>query len=103
VEDGMQDLDHYIEIGAIEIVGVDESGEFILSITDAAKELAPELWAAHVKHIDDTLIGLYKKGLMQVDYDENLEATFSLSEEGMKAAREFGLLPMDIEKDIPNN
>ena len=99
----MSDLDRYIEIGAIEVVGVDEGGEFILSITEAAKELAPELWVAHVNHIDETLINLYKKGLMTVEYDENLDATFSLSEEGKKAIKSFGLLPMDIEKDIPNN
>jgi len=103
VEDGMSDLDHYIEIGAIEVVGVDEGGEFILSITEAAKELAPELWAAHVNHIDETLVNLYEKGLMSVEYDENLEATFSLSEEGKRVAKTFGLLPMDVEKDIPNN
>jgi len=103
MEDGMSDLDHYLDIGAIEMVGVDESGEFILSITEAAKELAPELWAAHVNHIDETLISLYKKGLMSVEYDENLDATFSLNEEGKKAIKNFGLIPMDIEKDIPNN
>jgi hypothetical protein len=103
MENNMPDLDRYIEIGAIEVVGVDESGEFILQITEAAKELAPELWAAHMNHIDETLIGLYKAGLMKVEYDDNLEATFSLSEEGMEVAKQHGLIPTDFEKDIPNN
>lgn len=97
-------LDHLIEIGAIEIVGVDESGEFILGITERAKEVAPDLWEAHVAHIDETLLELYDKGLMQVDYDENLEASFSLSEEGLRVARQHGLLPMDINiDDFPDN
>jgi hypothetical protein len=100
----MSELDHLIEIGAIEIVGVDESGEFILGITELAKEVAPDLWEAHVAHVDETLLELYDKGLMQVDYDENLEASFSLSEEGMRVAREHGLLPMDISlEDYPDD
>ena len=103
MEDEMPDIDRYIEIGAIDVVGVDENGEFILSITDAAKELAPELWKAHMNHIDETLLSLYKSGLMQVEYDENLEAVFSLRKEGFEVAKQHGLLPMDVQKDIPNN
>ena len=34
---------HYLEIGAIEIAGMDESGEMIFAISKNAKEIAPEL------------------------------------------------------------
>lgn len=45
-------LDHYIEIGAISIEGVDPDGELILSVTDKARELAPDLWQAHIEDKD---------------------------------------------------
>jgi len=84
-------MDYYLEIGAIEISGVDKDGEILFSITEKAKELAPELWQSHQEHIDNTLIDLYKKGLIDVEYDENLEAGIKLSEAGIEASKEYGL------------
>jgi len=83
-------MDYYLEIGAIEISGVDKDGEILFSITEKAKELAPELWQSHQEHIDNTLIDLYKKGLIDVEYDENLEAGIKLSEAGIEASKEYG-------------
>ena len=40
-------LEHYLEIGAVEIAGMDESGEIIFAITEKAKAIAPEIWEAH--------------------------------------------------------
>jgi len=84
-------MDYYLEIGAIEISGVDKDGEILFSITEKAKELAPELWQSHQEHIDNTFIDLYKKGLIDVEYDENLEAGIKLSEAGIEASKEYGL------------
>jgi hypothetical protein len=39
---------------------------------------------------------------MEVEYDENLEATLHLSKEGYLAAKQLGLVEMDI-RDLPNN
>jgi hypothetical protein len=101
-EDDMR-LEHYIEIGAIEIAGVNESGDVIFAINEIAKDIAPELWEAHTEYVDKTLIDLYQAGYVKVDYDENLEAMISLSEEGFKIAKERGILPVDMEFDIPND
>ena len=40
-------LAHYLEIGAIELEGVDESGEMIFSITEKAKELLNKFNNSH--------------------------------------------------------
>jgi hypothetical protein len=96
-------LAHYLEIGAVEIAGMDESGEMIFEITEKAQEIAPELWQAHTDHVDKTLIELYESGYLNVEYDENLEAMISLSEEGLKIAKEKGILPIDLQLDIPND
>jgi hypothetical protein len=97
-EDGDDELDlqHYLEIGAITVEGMDENGEFIFAISESAKDSAPELWEAHVRYVDESLIRLYEKGLMEVEYDENLEATLHLSPEGQKLAKEMGLIQIDM-------
>ena len=83
-------LDHYIEIGAISIEGVDPDGELILSVTDKAKELAPDLWQAHIEYVDKQLIDL--------EYNENLEATFKLSPTAVEDIKDKGIWLVD-EKD----
>ena len=96
-------MEYYISIGAIELAGMDEDGEFIFNITDRAKKLAPELWRAHQEHVDESLIELYNKGLINVTYNEDLEAVIEMSDEGKKMAKEFGLIEMDMNTDIPND
>ena len=94
----------YLEMGAVELAGMDEEGEFIFQITEKAKNIAPELWEAHQKHVDRSLVQLYKAGLIKVTYNDNLEATIEMSEEGHKMAKELGLVEIDMhEEDIPND
>jgi len=100
-EEEMQ-MEHYLEIGAISLAGMDENGEIIYAIEDKAKELAPELWEAHIRYVDESLMKLYEKGLMEVEYDENLEATLHLSVEGHRLAKEMGLIQIDMPRP-PND
>ena len=94
-----RDLEYYIEIGAIEISGVDEYGEIIFKITDKAEEVAPHLWQSHKDYIDQTLLDLYKKDLISVEYNENLEATITLTEEAKKIAKQHGMLEIEEENN----
>jgi len=96
-------LAYYLEIGAVNFEGVDENGEIIYSISEDAKEIAPELWQSHIDYIDRSLMDLYEKGLAQIEYNEDLEAIVSLSPEGHRLAREMGLIEMDLDTDIPND
>ena len=95
-------LAHYLEIGAIELEGMDENGEMIFSITEKAKDLAPELWEAHIEHIDESLIALYEMDLIEVEYDDNLEAIIKIKPEGYEMAKDMGLIELDT-NDTPNN
>ena len=101
-EDDMK-LEHYIEIGAVTIEGIDESGEFIFSISEKAQEIAPELWQAHEEYTERALLDLYEKDLITIEYDENLEATINISPEGMELARQYGLIDQMNIDDIPND
>ena len=95
-------LAYYLEIGAVTLEGVDESGEIIYGISEIAKEIAPELWQSHIEYVDKSLMELYEAGLVEIEYDENLEATLHLSPEGQKIAKEKGLIELD-ETEIPND
>ena len=77
-------------------------GEMIFSITDKAKELAPELWNAHMKHVEESLMVLYENDLVNVEYDENLEAKISIKPEGYQMAKELGLIEYE-KKETPDN
>jgi len=88
-------FDYYMEIGAIELSGLDESGEIVFKVTDKAKDLAPELWKAHADYVDDTLLELYSKDLISVEYDENLQATISLTKQAQKIIEDKGIMPLD--------
>ena len=94
---------YYLQIGAISFEGMDENGEIIYAISEDAKELAPELWQSHVDYVDKSLMELYEQGLVEIEYDENLEATLHISPEGQKIAREKGLIEMEFNPDIPND
>ena len=101
-DDSDSKLAYYIEIGAVSLEGMDENGEMIFSISETAKDIAPELWQSHIEYVDKSLMELYEAGLVEVEYDENLEATLHLSPEGLKLAKEKGLIEFDM-PDIPND
>ena len=104
MEDNMEDNDalekiqYYIEIGAIRLAGYNEEGEAVFELNEEnTKELAPELWEAHKEYVDQNLIELYEDGLMEIEYDENLEATMHFTEEGYIIAKQKGVIPLDPE------
>jgi len=74
----------------------------IFAISEDAKEIAPELWEAHMNYVDKTLLDLFDAGLINIEYDENLEATITLSPEGFQIAKQKGVLPIDM-PELPNN
>jgi hypothetical protein len=95
-EYAMERIGYYLEIGAIRLAGYNDDGEAIFELNeDITKRLAPELWEAHIEYTDKILIDLYKDGLVNVEYDEDLNAIMHFSEEGLKIAKEKGALPIE--------
>lgn len=84
-------------MGVIEVVGIEEDGEFIFKITDLAKEIAPELWEVHVEEVDKIFMELFDMGLVNITYNENLEAEFELTEEGKSVAKQYGIVSIENE------
>jgi hypothetical protein len=102
-QDGFdQMMEHYVEIGAVTVNGIDKSGNFIYVITDKAKELAPDLWEVHHEMIDEALIGLFEQGLIEVEYDEDLNANMKISDTAREVMYQLGYIDME-NLDDPDN
>lgn len=95
-EEALEQIQRYIEMGAIRLAGYNEDGEAVFELNEAiTKEIAPELWEAHMEYVDEKLLDLFESGLMDVEYDENLEATMHFTEEGYSIAKEKGIIPIE--------
>ena len=95
-EEYIEKIKHYIEIGAIKFAGHDEYGEIVYEINEkVTKSLAPELWYAHEDYVEDGLLDLLGRNLMNIDYDENLQATMLFTEEGYDVAKRMGIVPLE--------
>lgn len=83
-------FEHYISIGVIELSGVNEDGEPMYRLNEAAKDLAPELWEMHLSMVDETILELFQKDLVEIEYDEELNANIRLSPLGIELLKELG-------------
>jgi len=99
-EEHREVMDRLVEEGAAILDGIDEHGEPIYKFDmDILEEVLPELHQVFMDDMDKVLIGLYERGLIEVSYDENLNAEMSVSAEGKQALEDAGF-DMD---DFGNN
>lgn len=80
------------EEGAVIWDGVDETGEAVFKFNlERLKEVMPPLYDEIMADIDEDLMKLYKEGLVELEYDENLNAMFKISEKGRKLFEEVNM------------
>ena len=90
-------IQYLVDHGAAEWDGIDLYGEKMFRFNmDVLAKVMPELWQQVMEDVDNTLLELFEAGLANVEYDENLEATISLTEEGEQALKSLGI-------DFPEN
>ena len=93
-------MEYLISEGAAIFDGIDENGEAVYQFDmDVLEEVMPELHAVMQEDIDQELINLYQKGLIEVSYDEELNANMIISKEGRKALLDAGFYIDDSEED----
>jgi hypothetical protein len=84
-------MQYLLEEGAAILEGVDDDGQPVYQFDmEILEEVMPELYAVMQEDMDQVLIDLYQKGLIEVSYDEELNAIMSVSEEGKIALLEAG-------------
>ena len=96
--DGMTDeetefvIQYLVDHGAAEWDGMDQYGEHMFRFNmDVLAKVMPDLWQQIMNDVDQTLLDLFEAGLANVEYDENLEATISLTEDGEEALKALGI------------
>ena len=62
-------IDYLILNKGLEVVGVDsKTGELLYSFTPKIKELMPDLYDAHINHVNKEIMALWEKGFVNVDF-----------------------------------
>jgi len=86
-----QVMGYLIQVGAASWDGMDDFGERIFKFNmPLLQEIMPELYDQIMEDIDEVMLELYEKDLVQVEYNEDLEAKFIISEEGRKELAKYG-------------
>lgn len=75
---------HLVEVGALEIIEAEP--ENLYRMTPLTPVLAPEYYAMVLEELDSDLQEMFELGLINIEYDENLEATFYLTDLGREVA-----------------
>ena len=61
-------IDYLILNKGLEVAGVDSNtGELLYSFTPKIKELMPDLYNAHINHVNKEIMVLWEKGFVDVD------------------------------------
>lgn len=89
-------IDTLIMLGAVEVVGIDSStGEFLYTITPKIKDLMPEVYDEHLRHVNSEIMALWEAGFVEMDFTEDNPMVF-LSEKAYDE-NEVGQLPKDLQ------
>jgi hypothetical protein len=89
-------FEYLLEVGALEIDGVASDGEIMFKInSEKMKEYCPDMLEIMREDLESSLLGLYEQGLVEMQYNENLEAIFNISPEGEEALLKMGFYNLD--------
>ena len=84
-------MDYLVAEGAASLDGIADDGEPVYKFDmEILEEVMPELHQAMLDDMDQVLLDLYQKGLIEVSYDEDLNAQIAVSEEGRNALIQAG-------------
>jgi hypothetical protein len=93
-DDNDEIIGYLEEQGAITWDGMDKDGEAIFKFNlNRLKEVMPELHEEILKDIDKDLMILYQEGFVELEYDEELNAKFKITEKVIKWAEDMGFPP----------
>lgn len=92
-------LNYMEEEGVLEWVGMTSEGErtFVFNL-DKMFEIMPDLYYVMIEELNQELLHLYQLGLVSIEYNENLEARFKISEDGKQYLIDNGIpIPEEFE------
>jgi len=97
-EEHKEIMEYLLSEGAAILEGIDEDGEPVYMFDmEILEEVMPELHAVMQEDMDQVLVDLYQKGLIDVSYDEDLNAMMTISKEGKDVLLKMGFDLSDSE------
>ena len=85
--------------GAIIWDGVAPDGQAVFRFDlDKLKEVMPAMYDEIMADIDQDLMNLYQQGYVDIEYDEDLNAMFKITEKGKKWAEKFPFPPFPFQQ-----
>lgn len=78
-----------VDVGALSLEGMDGEEAIYVMNPEIMKNYFPALYDVMMEEVNDALLGLYERGLVSIEYDENLSPLFTLTEEGEKVAEDI--------------
>lgn len=89
-------IDTLIMLGAVEVSGIDsQTGEFLYTITPKIKDLMPEMYDEHLKHVNSEIMALWEAGFVDIDFTEDNPVVF-LSQKSQDE-QQVAQLPNDLQ------
>lgn len=81
--------DYLLRQGVLLVSGVSDDGEFEYNFDiERLKEVDPDLYHQHMDEVDSTLMSLFVKGIVNLDFTEE-EVSVSLTDKGREWAEAF--------------
>lgn len=85
-------IDDLISLGALVKTDSNGSDEIMYNVDpNRMREVYPEFYEMFIEELDEVLASLVLQGLVRVEYDEQLNAYFSLTEDGKRVVEESGI------------
>jgi hypothetical protein len=97
-DDGTFDfIDHLIAVGALELVGIDESGEPRYLLTERCKEMYPDVYSEFMLDVGEFISRMWQIDMLDLVFEEN-EILVKLTENTFKKEKVAELSPEDREQ-----
>jgi DNA-binding MarR family transcriptional regulator len=83
-------IDDLVEMGALIRQPNLVNGEVIYNVVpEIMQEIMPSFNEIFMQEVEQTMLDLYERGLVKIEYDENLKVMYSLTEEGERVVDEI--------------
>lgn len=97
-DDGTFDfIDHLIAVGALELVGIDESGEPRYLLTERCKEMYPDVYSEFMLDVGEFISRMWQIDMLDLVFEEN-EILVKLTDNTFNKEKIEELSPQDREQ-----
>ena len=84
-----QEIQYLLDVGALTISGMDGEEPVYNMVPEVLKVVSPGLYDIMMQEVDNAVLSLYEKGLVSIEYNEDLKAIISITDDGIDMVGEI--------------